>query len=54
MLREIKILHKNKAAEFIVDRHYSPVMPSLTRYYCGYFVDNKLQGVITFGYGVRP
>ena len=23
MLREIKILHKNKAAEFIVDRHYS-------------------------------
>ena len=54
MLREIKILHKNKAAEFIVDRHYSPVMPSLTRYYCGYFIDDELQGVITFGYGVRP
>ena len=29
-------------------------MPSLTRYYCGYFVKEELQGVITFGYGVRP
>ena len=50
----IKLLHKVKAADFIVGRHYSPVMPSLTRYYCGYFVKDELQGVITFGYGVRP
>ena len=45
MLREIKILHKNKAAEVIVDRHYSHVMPSLTRYYCGYFVNDELQNL---------
>ena len=50
----IKLLHKVKAAEFITSRHYSPVMPSLTRHYCGYFVKEELQGVITFGYGVRP
>ena len=48
----IKLLHKIKAADFITSRHYSPVMPSLTRYYCGYFVKEELQGVITFGYGV--
>ena len=50
----IKLLHKIKAADFITSRHYSPVMPSLTRYYCGYFIKEELQGVITFGYGVRP
>ena len=33
---------------------YLPDMPRLTKYYCGYYVDKTLQGVITFGYGVRP
>ena len=50
----IKEIHKVKAAEFIMSRHYSPVMPRLTKYYCGYYVDNTLQGVITFGWGTRP
>ena len=50
----IKEIHKVKAAEFIMSRHYSPVMPRLTKYYCAYYVDNTLQGVITFGWGTRP
>ncbi len=50
----IKEIHKVKAADFIMSRHYSPVMPRLTKYYCGYYVDNTLQGVITFGWGTRP
>ena len=50
----IKELHKVKAADFIMSRHYSPVMPRLTKHYCGYYVDNVLQGVITFGWGTRP
>ena len=50
----IKLIHKVTAADFVRDIHYSPVMPSLTRYYCGYFINDILKGVITFGYGVRP
>ena len=50
----IKKITKYEAANFIMTRHYSPVMPSLTRYYCGYFINEILKGVITFGYGVRP
>jgi len=50
----IKEIHKIKAADFIMSRHYSPVMPRLTKYYCGYYVDDILQGVMTFGWGTRP
>ena len=50
----IKEIHKIKAADFIMSRHYSPVMPRLTKYYCGYYVDDVLQGVMTFGWGTRP
>jgi len=50
----IKPINKFMAADFIMSRHYSPVMPKLTKHYCGYFVDDKIQGVITFGWGTRP
>ena len=50
----IKPLHKITAAEFVADRHYSAVMPRLTKHYLGCFVKDKLVGVITFGWGTRP
>ena len=59
----IKPLHKITGAEFVATRHYSAVMPRLTKHYLGCFVRNKkfpvdsydtLVGVITFGWGTRP
>ena len=50
----IKEITKYVATEFIMSRHYSPVMPKLTKHYCGYYVDDVLQGVVTFGWGTRP
>ncbi len=50
----IKPLHKITAAEFVAKRHYSAVMPKLTKHYLGCFKDDELVGVITFGWGTRP
>ena len=50
----LKQIDKITAAEFIADRHYSAVMPSLTKYFLGCFVEEELVGVITFGWGTRP
>ena len=50
----IKLIDKYTAAKFITSRHYSPVMPRLTKHYCGYFIEDVLQGVLTFGWGTRP
>ena len=51
MLKEV---NKYIAAEFVSTRHYSAVMPRLTKHYLGYFNDEELVGVITFGWGTRP
>ena len=41
----IKEIHKINAMNFVSKRHYSPVMPKLTKYFCGYFVKDELVGV---------
>jgi hypothetical protein len=50
----LKSLNKYTAAEFVALRHYSAVMPKLTKHYLGCFLQNELVGVITFGWGTRP
>jgi len=50
----LKIVNKYTAAEFVSTRHYSAVMPRLTKHYLGYFDNEELVGVITFGWGTRP
>ena len=50
----LKEVNKYTAAEFVSTRHYSAVMPRLTKYYLGYFNNEELVGVITFGWGTRP
>ena len=50
----LKQVDKITAAEFIAERHYSAVMPRLTKYFLGCFEDNELIGIITFGWGTRP
>ena len=50
----IKEINKVVAGEYTSTRHYSALLPRLTKYYCGYFVNDELKGVITFGWGTRP
>ena len=50
----LKPLNKYTAAEFVASRHYSAVMPKLTKHYLGCFIQDELIGVITFGWGTRP
>jgi hypothetical protein len=45
---------KNQVSNFLAEYHYSPVMPKLTRHYLGCFVNKKMVGAITFGWGTRP
>ena len=51
---KIKVLPKDVATNFVQKYHYSPVMPSITKYYLGYFLDEKLVGIVTLGWGTRP
>lgn len=51
---EIKQIKKDEALELIFQNHYSKIMPKLTKYYLGGFLNNSLVGVITLGWGVRP
>lgn len=45
---------KEKAVVFVQKHHYSPVMPSITKHYLGYYYDNELVGVLTLGWGTQP
>jgi hypothetical protein len=51
---ELRPIDKFTAADFVFSRHYSNVMPRLTKHYLGCFQDDKLVGVLTFGWGTRP
>ncbi len=51
---EIRRLPKPTAVVFIQKYHYSPVMPSLTKHFLGFFLDNILVGVLTLGWGTQP
>ena len=51
---ELKKIHKVTATEFVAERHYSAVMPKLTKHFLGCYENNELVGVITFGWGTRP
>ena len=51
---DLKKIHKVTATEFVSERHYSAVMPKLTKHFLGCFENDELVGVITFGWGTRP
>ena len=50
----LKLVNKYIAGDFVSKRHYSSVMPRLTKYYLGCYVNDELVGIITFGWGTRP
>ena len=51
---EVKKIHKVYATDFVQKYHYSPVMPGITKYYLGFFIDEELKGVLTLGWGTKP
>ena len=51
---EISEIEKSVAIEFIQKRHYSKVMPRLTKHFLGFTVDEELVGVVTLGWGTQP
>ncbi len=42
------------AVRMVMQNHYSKIMPKLTRRTLGLFTDEKLVGICTLGWGVRP
>lgn len=56
MKYEYTILEVNRyiATEFVQKFHYSPVMPKLTKHFLGFFLENKLVGILTLGWGTQP
>ena len=42
------------ATLFVQERHYSQVMPKLTKHYLGAYQDDELVGVLTLGWGTNP
>jgi len=51
---EIKEIEKNLAIDFVQERHYSKVMPKLTKHWLGCFLKDELVGVVTLGWGTQP
>lgn len=51
---EIKEIDKNICGSFIQKYHYSAVFPKLTKHWLGVFLDNKIVGAITLGWGTQP
>lgn len=50
----IKEIDKELAINFIQKRHYSKVLPRLTKHWLGIFNDDELVGVLTLGWGTQP
>jgi len=51
---KIKEITKQEAEELIIKFHYSSSMPRINKLYLGGFVENKLIGVMTCGWGTQP
>ena len=50
----VEPIDKTEAIDFIQARHYSKVMPRLTKHFLGVYDEENLAGVITLGWGTQP
>lgn len=50
----IKEINKDECIELLQKYHYWPIMPKITKHYLGAYVDNKLIGCLTLGWGTQP
>ena len=51
---EIREIDKIQAVDMIQSNHYSKVMPRLTKHFLGCFLEDRLVGVLTLGWGTQP
>ena len=51
---DVKEIDKKLAIDFIQERHYSKVLPRLTKHWLGFFYEGELVGVLTLGWGTQP
>ena len=51
---QIKEISRAFATDFIQSLHYSKIMPKLTKHFLGCFLEDKLVGVLTLGWGTQP
>lgn len=51
---DIKEITKEEALEMIKKYHYSNTLPKLNKYFIGFYLQERLVGVVTLGWGTRP
>lgn len=51
---KVKEITKEQALEMIKKYHYSNTLPKINKYFLGFFLENRLVGVVTLGWGTRP
>lgn len=51
---KVKEINKNVVIDFVYKYHYSNIMPRLTKRYLGFYVDERLCGIVTLGWGTQP
>ena len=51
---ELKEISKDDALEMIQAYHYSNTLPKLNKYFIGFYLNKRLVGVVTLGWGTRP
>ena len=50
----IKEISKDTALEMVQSYHYSNTLPRLNKHFVGFFLDERLVGMVTLGWGTRP
>ena len=50
----IREIGRERAIDLIQSTHYSKVMPRLTKHFLGCFLEDRLVGVVTLGWGTQP
>src|SRR5690606_33545341 len=51
---EIREITKDEALEMVKKYHYSQTLANLNKKFLGFFLDDRLVGVVTLGWGTRP
>lgn len=51
---DIKEIDKQTAIEMVQSFHYSNTLPKLNKHFVGFYLDDKLVGMVSLGWGTRP
>ena len=50
----IKEITKDEALKMVKEYHYSSTLPKINKHYLGFFLNDRIVGVVTLGLGTRP